>query len=100
VSALRARQPVVIWGGWPFFLRGWQSIVNRSLNMFTLIALGTGIAYVYSAAIRALLDLAPKMAPIMREDVDGVSDLSLVSPDNGTCPYRKPCTIGERWGIG
>jgi len=40
--------PVVLWGGWPFFLRGWASIVNRSLNMFTLIALGTGTAYVYS----------------------------------------------------
>jgi len=42
--------PVVIWGGWPFFERGWASIVNRSLNMFTLIALGTGTAYVFSVA--------------------------------------------------
>jgi Cu+-exporting ATPase len=40
--------PVVVWGGWPFFERGWASLVNRSLNMFTLIALGTGTAYVYS----------------------------------------------------
>ena len=40
--------PVVTWGGWPFFQRGWASLVNRSLNMFTLIALGTGTAYVYS----------------------------------------------------
>jgi Cu+-exporting ATPase len=40
--------PVVLWAGWPFFERGWASIVNRSLNMFTLIALGTGMAYVYS----------------------------------------------------
>ncbi len=40
--------PVVLWGGWPFFERGWASLVNRSLNMFTLIALGTGTAYVYS----------------------------------------------------
>src|SRR5436189_4029927 len=40
--------PVVLWGGWPFFVRGWASIVNRSLNMVTLIALGTGTAYVYS----------------------------------------------------
>ena len=39
---------VVLWGGWPFFVRGWQSIVNRSLNMFTLIALGTGAALGYS----------------------------------------------------
>jgi Cu+-exporting ATPase len=42
--------PVVVWGGWPFFVRGWQSIVNRHLNMFTLIALGTGAAYLYSVA--------------------------------------------------
>jgi Cu+-exporting ATPase len=37
--------PAVLWGGWPFFQRGWASLVNRSLNMFTLIALGTGVAY-------------------------------------------------------
>src|SRR6266851_3829032 len=110
--------PVVLWGGWPFFKRGWASVVNRSLNMFTLIAIGTGIAYVYSVvagllpgllpasfrfatgevpvyfevaavivtlvllgqvfelrarsetsgAIRALLDLAPKLARIVRSD--------------------------------
>jgi Cu+-exporting ATPase len=40
--------PVVLWGGWPFFQRGWKSVVNRSLNMFTLISLGTGAAYFYS----------------------------------------------------
>lgn len=40
--------PVVLWGGWPFFVRGWNSIVNRSLNMFTLIAMGTGVAWLYS----------------------------------------------------
>ncbi|AGC42384.1 copper-translocating P-type ATPase [Myxococcus stipitatus DSM 14675] len=40
--------PVVLWGGWPFFQRGWTSLVNRHLNMFTLIALGTGAAYVFS----------------------------------------------------
>jgi len=40
--------PVVLWGGWPFFERGWASVVNRSLNMFTLIAIGTGTAYLYS----------------------------------------------------
>ncbi|MFQ6608563.1 MAG: heavy metal translocating P-type ATPase [Fidelibacterota bacterium] len=40
--------PVVLWGGKPFFIRGWNSIVNRSLNMFTLIATGTGVAYVFS----------------------------------------------------
>src|SRR3972149_7063317 len=40
--------PAVLWGGWPFFQRGWVSIVNRSLNMFTLIAIGTGVAFWYS----------------------------------------------------
>ena len=40
--------PVVLWGGWPFFQRGWASIVNLSLNMFTLVAMGTGTAFVYS----------------------------------------------------
>ncbi len=40
--------PVVVWGGWPFFIRGWNSVVNRHLNMFTLVALGTGAAYAYS----------------------------------------------------
>ena len=110
--------PAVLWGGWPFFQRGWASLRNRSLNMFTLIALGTGVAYLYSVvaavipgifpasfrgadggvplyfeaasvitalvllgqvlelrarsqtggAIRALLDLAPKQARLVRED--------------------------------
>lgn len=41
--------PVVLWGGWPFFERGWASIKNRSANMFTLIAIGTSVAYAYSA---------------------------------------------------
>jgi Cu+-exporting ATPase len=110
--------PVVLWGGWPFFQRGWASVVNRSANMFTLIAMGTGAAYLYSvvatlfpngfpeamrgmgdqpevyfeaaaaittlvllgqvlelrarsrtgAAIRALLDLSPKMARLLGND--------------------------------
>ncbi len=51
--------PVVLWGGWPFFVRGWRSIVNRSLNMFTLIALGTGTAYFYSL----VASLAPGVFP-------------------------------------
>ncbi|MEN9375200.1 MAG: hypothetical protein RL710_357, partial [Pseudomonadota bacterium] len=42
--------PIVLWAGWPFFTRGWQSVVNRSPNMWTLIGLGTGAAYVYSVA--------------------------------------------------
>ena len=41
--------PVVFWAGWPFFERAWASIVNRSPNMFTLIALGVGAAYLFSA---------------------------------------------------
>ena len=40
--------PVVLWAGWPFFVRGWQSSVTRNLNMFTLIAMGTGVAWLYS----------------------------------------------------
>src|SRR5437588_9024173 len=40
--------PVVIWAGWPFFVRAWQSLLTRNLNMFTLIAMGTGVAYLYS----------------------------------------------------
>ncbi len=110
--------PVVLWGGWPFFQRGWASVVNRSANMFTLIAMGTGVSYVFSvvatlfphvfprsfrtmgghpdiyfeaaaaivtlvllgqvlelcarsqtsSAIRALLDLSPKIARVMKED--------------------------------
>jgi Cu+-exporting ATPase len=51
--------PVVLWGGSPFFVRGWQSIVNRSLNMFTLIALGVSVAYVYSLVAM----LAPGLFP-------------------------------------
>src|SRR6266404_3221595 len=46
--------PVVLWGGWPFFVRGWQSIVNRNLNMFTLIGLGVAVAYVYSVIAKVL----------------------------------------------
>ncbi len=110
--------PVVLWGGWPFFQRGWTSVVNHSTNMFTLIAMGTGVAYLYSvvatlfpgifpasfrsmggqpdvyfeaaaaivtlvllgqvlelrarsrtsSAIRALLDLSPKMARVIAAD--------------------------------
>ena len=42
--------PVVLWGGWPFFVRAWQSLLTRHLNMFTLIAMGTGVAWLYSVA--------------------------------------------------
>jgi P-type Cu+ transporter len=51
--------PVVGWGGWPFFQRGWASLVNRSLNMFTLIAMGTGTAYVYSVIAVLLPGIFP-----------------------------------------
>ena len=51
--------PVVLWGGWPFFQRGWSSIVNRSLNMFTLIALGTGVAYSYSVIATFFPEIFP-----------------------------------------
>jgi P-type Cu+ transporter len=51
--------PVVLWGGWPFFQRGWASVVNRSTNMFTLIAMGTGVAYVYSAVATLFPQIFP-----------------------------------------
>src|SRR5258705_2889936 len=51
--------PVVLWGAWPFFVRGWQSLVNRSLNMFTLIALGVSVAYVFSVVASLFPDLFP-----------------------------------------
>ena len=66
-SSSRWRRPVVLWGGWPFFERGWASIVNRSLNMFTLIALGTGTAYVYSVVAA----LAPGLFPDSFRDHHG-----------------------------
>jgi Cu+-exporting ATPase len=122
--------PVVLWGGWPFFQRGWASIVNRSTNMFTLIAMGTGVAYVYSliatvwpgwfpytfreldgttavyfeaaaaittlvllgqvmelrarsrtgAAIRALLDLSPKTARVVKDGAERDIPLEQVKP--------------------
>jgi P-type Cu+ transporter len=51
--------PVVLWAGWPFFVRGWQSLQTRNLNMFTLIAMGTGVAYLYSV----IGTLAPQIFP-------------------------------------
>ncbi len=51
--------PAVLWGGWPLFVRGWASLVNRKLNMFTLIALGVGVAYAYSV----VATLAPGVFP-------------------------------------
>ncbi|HEX4410034.1 MAG TPA: heavy metal translocating P-type ATPase [Xanthobacteraceae bacterium] len=59
--------PVVLWGGWPFFVRGVQSLISRHLNMFTLIAMGTGIAYAYSVIAAA----APGLFPAAFRDVHG-----------------------------
>jgi Cu+-exporting ATPase len=59
--------PVVLWGGWPFFVRGWASIVHRSLNMFTLIAIGAGSAYLYSV----VAVIAPGLFPASFRDMSG-----------------------------
>ncbi len=59
--------PVVLWGGWPFFQRGWASIVNRSANMFTLIAMGTGVAYGYSLVATVF----PRIFPGSFADMSG-----------------------------
>ena len=59
--------PVVLWAGWPFFVRGWQSLVTRNLNMFTLIAIGTGVAYVYSL----IGTIAPDIFPATFRGHDG-----------------------------
>jgi Cu+-exporting ATPase len=59
--------PVVLWAGWPFFVRGWQSLLTRHLNMFTLIAMGTGIAWLYSM----IATLAPQVFPSTLRMADG-----------------------------
>jgi Cu+-exporting ATPase len=59
--------PVVLWAGWPFFVRGWQSLATRNLNMFTLIAMGTGVAYAYSV----VATLAPGIFPAEFRDHHG-----------------------------
>ncbi len=59
--------PVVLWSGWPFFVRGWKSIVSRNLNMFTLIAIGTGVAWLYSI----VATLAPQVFPDTFRQPDG-----------------------------
>jgi Cu+-exporting ATPase len=60
--------PVVLWGGWPFFVRAWQSLVNRSLNMFTLIGLGVAVAYAYSV----IGAVAPDLFPSSVRDPNGI----------------------------
>jgi len=59
--------PVVLWAGWPFFVRGWQSLVTRNLNMFTLIALGTGVAWLDSI----VATVAPGLFPAAFRDLHG-----------------------------
>ena len=59
--------PVVLWAGWPFFVRGWNSVVTRNLNMFTLIALGTGVAWLYSV----VATVAPGIFPAAFRGMDG-----------------------------
>ena len=77
--------PVVLWAGWPFFQRGWASIANRSLNMFTLIAIGTGTAYVYSviavlfpAAFSASFRATNGEAPLYFEAAAAITTLVLL----------------------
>ncbi len=59
--------PVVLWAGWPFLVRGWQSLASRNLNMFTLIAIGTGVAWAYSV----VATLAPQLFPPSFRGHDG-----------------------------
>ncbi|MBV9376529.1 MAG: copper-translocating P-type ATPase, partial [Alphaproteobacteria bacterium] len=70
--------PAVLWGGWPFFERGWKSIISRRLNMFTLIALGTGVAYAYS--------LAAALAP-------GIFPPSFRTPEGQVPVYFEPAAV-------
>ena len=77
--------PVVVWAGWPFFERFWVSIVNRSPNMFTLISLGTGAAYVYSVAATLIPDVLPPAfhepgggVPVYFEAAAGITTLVLL----------------------
>ncbi|MDQ2947877.1 MAG: heavy metal translocating P-type ATPase [Acidobacteriota bacterium] len=64
---LAIASPVVLWGGWPFFRRGWASIVSRNLNMFTLIAIGAGSAYLYSLVAVFM----PQLFPASFRDMSG-----------------------------
>ena len=64
---LALASPVVLWAGWPFFERGWQSLLTRNLNMFTLIAMGTGVAWIYSV----VATFAPAIFPPAFRSLDG-----------------------------
>src|SRR5271166_2341752 len=63
--------PVVLWGGWPFFQRFWTSLINRSPNMFTLIGMGTGVAYIYSV----VATIAPQIFPESLRGMGGYPDV-------------------------
>ena len=63
--------PVVLWGGWPFFQRFWISLINRSPNMFTLIGMGTGVAYAYSV----VATIAPQIFPESLRTMGGHPDV-------------------------
>ncbi len=67
VIQLALATPVVLWAGWPFFERGWASLKTRNLNMFTLIAIGTGVAWIYSV----VGTLAPGLFPATMRDESG-----------------------------
>ena len=75
--------PVVLWGGWPFFVRGVQSLITRNLNMFTLIAMGTGVAYGYSIVAA----LAPGLFPAAFHDEHGGIALYFEAPASSPCWY-------------
>jgi len=62
--------PVVLWGGWPFFVRAWQSVANRSPNMFTLVGLGVGVSYTYSLVAALFPDIFPAA---FRDQMGGVA---------------------------
>ena len=66
-AQLALASPVVLWAGWPFFVRAWQSVVNRSLNMFTLIGLGVGVGYLFSV----IAVVVPGVFPASFRDAEG-----------------------------
>ena len=63
--------PVVLWAGWPFFVRGWQSLQTRNLNMFTLIAMGTGVSWIYSI----IATVVPNIFPAAFRQMDGAVEV-------------------------
>src|ERR1700730_5521129 len=81
--------PIVLWGGFPFFQRGWASIVKRSLNMFTLIAHGTGTAYVYSVIAVIFPNIFPPSFQTM-SDIVRLTTTSCVSQPHSVIPDCLP----------